>query len=151
MAWQRIGSVTVSPHTVEAEVGRLDLPPQGGVELMLRQTSPYQGFNFGYGLVSVRTALGREYGKVRCWAGQEWSAFRLGDRLSCLSSSGVLVFEPRAWNLRWVKAGFPWSVEFMADVGTVLPPDRVLGPGFQDPANRILRLVRVGTQGRIQF
>jgi len=39
----------------------------------------------------------------------------------------------------------------MADVGTRLPSDRIQAPGFADPANRILQLVRAGTYGRVRF
>lgn len=151
MAWTRIGSVTVRPETDEVEVGAIVVPPQGGIELMIRQTSPVQGFRFAYGIVSYRSTRGRELGSVKAWAGPDWEAFRLGENLSALDRSGVLLFRPRSINLRWVKAGFPWSLEFMADVGADLPADRHQTPGFQDSSNKILPLVRVGTQGRIQF
>jgi hypothetical protein len=151
MAWTRVGSVTVRPETKEAVIGVIDVPPQGGVELMIRQVNPAQGFRFAYGLVSLLTPRGRELGTVKAWTGPEWSAFRLGEGLSCLAGGGQLVFEPRAINLRWIKAGFPWEVEFMADVGYQLPADRHLAPGFQDPINRVLQLVRVGSQGRVRF
>jgi len=151
MAWQRIGSVTVKPETTIAAFGSVEVPPEDGIELMIRQTSPDRGFRFAYGLVSLQTSRGRELGTVKAYPGSEWNAFRLGEGLSCLSGSGVLQFEPRHYNLRWVKAGFPWTVELMADVGTRLPGDRIQTPGFVDPANRILQLVRAGTYGRVRF
>jgi hypothetical protein len=151
MAWTRIGEVTVRPETDEVVVGVIDVPPEGGVELMVRQTSPVQGFRFAYGIVSYRSTRGRELGSVKAWAGPDWEAFRLGENLSALDRSGVLLFRPRSINLRWVRAGFSWSLEFMADIGADLPADRHQAPGFEDPVNRILPLVRVGTQGRLQF
>jgi len=151
MSWQRIGSITVGPESDEVQVGRIEVPSQGGIELMCRQTSPYQGFKFAYGLLSFESALGRELGTVKCWPVPEWTAFRLGEGLSSLSGAGSLVFEPRSYNLYWVRAGFPWSIEFMADIGLDLPADRVRVPGFVNTLDVILPLVKVGTQGRIQF
>ena len=151
MAWTRVGSVTVGPVSQEITVGQIEVPPQGGIELMVRETSPGQPFKFAYGLVSFRSTRGKELGTVKCWPERDWSAFVLGTGLSALDRAGELLFEPRSYNLRWVKAGFPWSLEFMADVGFDLPADRVQAPGFVTDLDRLLPLVRVGTQGRIQF
>jgi len=151
MAWTRIGSVTVRPESDEVVVGTIEVPPQDGIEVMVRQTSPVQGFRFAYGILSYRSLNGKELGSVKVWAGPDWEAVRLGDGLSALYRSGVLLFRPRSANLRWVKAGFPWSLEFMADIGFDLPADRHRTPGFVDAVDRLLPLVRVGTQGRVQF
>ena len=151
MAWTRIGSVTVRPESDEVVVGAIEVPPQDGIEVMVRQTSPVQGFRFAYGILSYRSLNGKELGSVKVWAGPDWEAVRLGDGLSALYRSGVLLFRPRSTNLRWVKAGFPWSLEFMAAIGVDLPADRHRTPGFVDAVDRLLPLVRVGTQGRIQF
>jgi hypothetical protein len=151
MAWVRVGSVTVRPETGQVVVGAIEVPPQDGIEIMVRQTSPVQGFKFAYGLVSFRSVLGLELGTIKVWAGPEWQSYKLGAGLSALYRTGALLFEPRSYNLRWVKAGFPWALEFMADVGIELPGDRVRAPGFVDSVDRALRLVGVGTSGRIAF
>ena len=151
MAWTRVGSVTVGPASQAITFGQIEVPPQGGIEMQCRQTSVDHGFKFAYGLLSFESVLGRELGTVKCWPVPEWTAFRLGEGLSSLSRAGSLVFEPRSYNLRWVKAGFPWSIEFMADIGFDLPADRNRVPGFVDAVDVLLPLVKVGTQGRIQF
>lgn len=151
MAWTRIGSVTVRPESDEVVVGAIEVPPQDGIEVMVRQTSPAQGFRFAYGILSYRSLNGKELGSVKVWAGPDWEAYKLGAGLSALYRSGALLFRPRSVNLRWVKAGFPWSLEFMADVGFDLPADRFKAPGFVGFDDRVLPLVRVGTQGRLQF
>jgi hypothetical protein len=151
MAWTRIGSVTVGPDTVEATVGTIQVPAVGGVAVMLRQTSPLQPVRFAYGLLSFESGNGRELGTIKVWATGDWTSYRLGDGLASQSTSGRLVFEPRSYNLRWVKAGWPWSLEFMADVGAALPPDRYRTPGLVDELNRLLGLSGAGSLGRIQF
>jgi len=151
MAWTRVGEVTIRPESDEVRVGVIEVPPQGGIELMVRQTSPYQGFRFAFGILSFKSALGRELGTVRCYPSPEWTAIKLGEGLSSLSRSGELLFEPRSYNLAWIQRGFVWSIEFMADIGFDLPPDRVRVPGLVNPFDILLPLVKVGTQGRIQF
>jgi hypothetical protein len=151
MVWTRVGSITVRPESDEVRVGVIEVPPQGGIELMVRQISPNQGFKFAFGLLSFRSALGRELGTVKCHPIPEWTALKLGEGLSSLSRSGELLFEPRSYNLAWIRRGYPWSVEFMADIGFDLPQDRVRVPGFVNTFDLDLPLVRVGTQGRIQF
>ena len=151
MAWTRVGSVTVGPTSRAIRFGQLEVPPKGGVEMMVRQTSPDPGFKFGFGLLSFESSLGRELGTVRCWPVPVWTSFRLGEGLSSRSRSGSLVFEPRSYNLRWVKAGFPWTIEFMADIDVDMPADRYRAPGFVNAVDVILPLVKAGTQGRIQF
>ena len=151
MAWTQVGSVTVGPTSQEIRFGQIEVPPQGGIEMMCRSTSADKGFKFAYGLLSFESALGRELGTVKVWPAREWTAFKLGEGLSSLSRAGSLVFEPRSYNLRWIKAGFSWSIAFMADIGFDLPADRNRAPGFVNTVDVFLPLVKVGTQGRIQF
>jgi hypothetical protein len=151
MAWQRVGSVSVGPVSKQVTVGSLSVPPQGGVELMVRETSPEQPFEFAFGLVSFRSQFGRELGTIKCWGNRDWTAYKLGAGLSAQARSGELIFEPRSYNLRWVQAGFPWSLEFMADLEGDLPADRYQSIAFVNAQDRTLPVVRVGTQGRIQF
>ncbi len=151
MAWSLIGSVTVGPDTNRATVGPITVPVAGGVAVKLRQTSPTNPFRFAYGLLSFESANGRELGTLKVWADQVFTAYRLGEGLTALSQSGSLVFEPRSYNLRWVKAGWPWTLEFMADVGSQLPDDRFTAPGLVDRLNRLLSIKAAGSLGRIQF
>lgn len=115
MAWRGLGRFTVGPTDGEITLGPITVPAYNGVEVRVRQVSPSQGFRFAYGLLSfVSDAGARELGSVKFWAGAEAADYRLG--LGLLSEgSGVLKFEPRNYNLRWIKAGFPWELEFWVD------------------------------------
>jgi hypothetical protein len=151
MAWTSVGSVTVGPTSGLVVVGPLEVPLQGGVELCVRQTTPSPGFRFGYGIASFVNSEGRPLGSTKFWASDVWESFRLGEGLSTSTGIGSLVIEPRSWNLRWVKAGWPWGLEFKADSPTALPNDRYQAPGLVTATDRLLRLVRVGTQARVRF
>lgn len=150
MAWQSIGSVTVSPTTTEAVVGPIEVPTYGGVELKLRQTTPTP-FRWGYGLLSYRSQNGLELGTIRVWPRMEFSNYLLGAGMRVDDNIGVLVFEPRTWNLRWVLKGFSLTVQVLADLASDLPSDRYQADGFAVASGATLTLSQVGSQGRLVF
>jgi hypothetical protein len=150
MAWQSVGSVNIGPADSRVVVGPIEVPPDGGVELMVRQTTASPGFKFAYGIAAFESQGVRPLGSVRFWAGPTWESFRLGSGLSSPNRIGSLVIEPRSYNLAWAKNGYRWGLEFRADQFTELPQDREVGE-FETEADRLLRLVKIGTQGRLQF
>lgn len=149
MAWQSIGSITVGPTSDLVEVGPIEVPTYGGVEVKLRQTS-FTPFRWGYGLLSYRSLYGLELGTIKVWPRETFSNYKLGAGLGVVVNSGVLVFEPRSVNLRWIMAGFSLSLQVLADLATDLPSDRVLSDGFSDGVNMI-PLILSGTTGRLSF
>jgi hypothetical protein len=149
MAWQSIGSINVGPTTTEAVVGPIEVPTYGGVEVKLRQTS-YTPFRWGFGLLSFRSDQGLELGTIKVWPRETFSNYKLGAGLGVVSNNGVLVFEPRSYNLRWVLAGFSLSLEVLADLATDLPSDRVLSDGFSNGAE-LIPLILSGSSGRLSF
>jgi len=150
MAWQYIGSVTVTPFSDELVVGSITVPTFGGFAVKVLQTTSTP-FQFGYGLLSYRSTYGRELGVTRVWPRPEFTSYVLGQGLTVVDNVGLLVFEPRTWNLRWVKAGFPLSIDFLADLPTDLPPDRFQSDGFATGDGLELPLAPAGGQGQIAF
>lgn len=149
MAWQSIGTVTVSPTTTEAVVGPIEVPTYGGVELKIRQTSSTP-FRWGFGLLSFKSGNGYELGTIKVWPRTTFSHYKLGAGLGVVSNSGILVFEPRSFNLRWVLAGFSLSLQVLADIASDLPSDRVLSDGFSNGSD-LIPLVLSGSSGRLSF
>ena len=150
MAWQRIGSVTVTPTSTEAVVGPIEVPTYGGVELKLRQTTTTP-FRWGFGLLSYRSQNGLELGTIKVWPRMEFSNYLLGGGLRVDDNIGELIFEPRTYNLRWVIAGFPFTVEVLADLATDLPSDRYQADGFAVAGGSSLTLSQSGDLGRLTF
>ncbi len=150
MAWQLIGSVTVTPDTTEAAVGPIEVPTAGGVQIKLRQLAPTP-FSWGYGLMWYRSSAGRELGTIRVWPRLEMTSYLLGDGMAVVDNIGELIFEPRAFNIRWVMAGFPLTVEVLADLATDLPSDRFLADGFATGSGADLTLTSSGSLGRLTF
>jgi hypothetical protein len=150
VAWQLVGRVTVGPFDDVVEVGPIEVPTAGGFEFSVRQVAPTP-FRWGNGLVSFVSSQGRELGTAQVWPKVERESYYLGANLTVLDNSGVLIFEPRLWNLRWVRAGFPLELEFLADLATDLPPDRFRAPGFTQEDGAPLVLQLAGTLGRLLF
>lgn len=151
MTWRTVGTVSATPLSSEQVVGAVRVPTFGGIEVRVQLTSPSPGFKFAYGLLSFVSPLGRELGTIRVWPDRLATDYRLGAGMSCFEGNGNLVFDARSYNLRWVKAGYPFSVTVSVDEATNLPQDRHTAPGFVNPVGRFLQFVSTGTSGRIQF
>lgn len=150
MAWQSIGTVTISPTSDEAVVGPIEVPVFNGVEVRVRLLSGPYPFQFGYGLLSYRSSNGKELGTIKVWPRNEATDYLLGYGMTVQDTTGVLVFEPRTWSLRWVKAGFALVVEVLADLASDLPTDRYMTPGFTDGSTELL-FTQVGNLGQLFF
>ena len=150
MTWRLIGSVSVTPTSGELIVGQVTVPPQGGIEVRVKQTSAPRGFRFAFGLLSFVSPLGRELGVIKVWPDPIATDYLLGAGMSAQSRTGNLTFDGRSFNLAWVKAGYPLGISVWADEPGSLPADRVT-PELADRAGRLLRLLRVGQSGRIAF
>jgi hypothetical protein len=150
MAWQLVGRVTVGPSDDSVTIGPIEVPVAGGFEFKVGQVEPTP-FLWGNGLVSYISSQGRELGTVQVWPKMERESYYMGANLTVIDNTGVLVFEPRLWNLRWVRAGFPLVLEFLADLASDLPPDRFRAPGFTREDGSPLLVEPVGTFGRLRF
>lgn len=131
-------------------MGPVTVPETGGLRLKVRLLTPAP-FQFGYCLLSYRSAFGLELGTIRVWPRAETASYHLGENLQAMDLSGALVLEPRSWNLRWVDAGFPLSVQVLADVEAGLPADRFAPDGFATPSGGHLDLVTFGSGGLLDF
>lgn len=151
MAWRSVGSATLTAATDRARIGYVKLPPQDGIEVMVRQTSGASNFKLGYCLLYVENSEGRELGTIKVWPKLAGEAYKLGAGLSSVVGGGIIWVEPRSYNLRWIQAMGPVSLEVFADEEEDLPPDRFEAPGFSTGDDRVLHLVRVGTAGRLRF
>lgn len=150
MAWRRIGIVTISPTTDKAVVGPIEVPGFDGVEVRVRLLSGPYPFQYGYGLLYYRSSNGREMGTIRVYPKMEPEDYIIGKGMTVQDTTGELVFEPRTWNLRWVKAGFSLVVEILADLASDIPTDRYQASGFTDGLAELV-LTQVGDLGHLIF
>jgi hypothetical protein len=151
MAWRSLGSATLTADSDRARIGFVKVPPQGGVEVMVRQTSGATNFRMGYCLLYLENQWGRELGTVKVWPKLTGEAYRLGAGLSSLVGGGIIWVEPRSYNLWWIREMGQVSLEVFADEASDLPADRYRAPGFVDGVDRGLYLVTAGASGRLRF
>lgn len=151
MAWREVGTATLTATSSRARIGFVKVPPQGGIEVWVRQVSGGPNFRLGYCLLYLENQWGRELGTIKIWPVVGGEAYRLGAGLSSLVGGGILWLEPRSYNLRWLDSMGSVSVEVSVDEAEDLPGDRYRSPGFVDPLDVGLYLVQVGASGRLRF
>ena len=69
-----------------------------------------------------KSSEGYELGSVKAYSETESEVFRLGSGLPPVVRSGVITFEPRSFNLAWIKRGNPWTLNFQAQSGNLVSP-----------------------------
>ena len=72
---------------------------------------------WSYGILGFRSPLGYELGTIKAFSKPEGVIQRLGLGRAPLERSGVLTFQPRSFNLAWIRQGNPWTLTFTAESG----------------------------------
>ena len=106
---------------------------------------------WSYGILSWKTTSGFELGSVKAYGETESEVFRLGIGRPPSERSGQLTFEPRGFNLGWIKNGYPWQLKFECSSGQTSGGGggstvRGVVNSFVDTADNGLSLVRVNFQ-----
>ena len=121
MSFAPIGTVTVGPQDREVLVGSFTMEEgDDAIFFRITQTSPQEKWNYSYGLVTFRTALGQEIGTSKIYGSIYSENFRLGIGLSPVERTGSVYFTPRAYNQQWIRIATPplWTLEFEAQSGS---------------------------------
>lgn len=146
--WILVGSKVFTPNDLEVVIGGFTLG-EGHDTLWVRitQTTGATNSPWSYGILSWRSSSGYELGSVKAYGETESEVFRLGVGRTPSDRDGSIIFEPRAFNLGWIREGFDWGLKFEAASG------KSNGSGgtrtgavinsFVNPANNGLSLVRV--------
>ena len=108
-----LASIDVGPMDLDVLVGAITLPVDtDSLFVRMRQTGGSSPWLFSYGLLSWRTANGRDLGTVKAYPHIEGELYRLGVGLSPVERTGGLYFTPRSYNLNWIKAGERLQLSF---------------------------------------
>jgi hypothetical protein len=123
LGWSDLGNITVTPDDTDRVVGSFSLE-QGDTHLWVRMRSLSQPdpWPWSYGILGWKTSQGYELGSVKAFSNTESEVFRLGNGLPPVERTGVITFEPRSFNLAWVKRGNPWTLNFQAQSGVIQSP-----------------------------
>ena len=146
--WTTVGTVTFTPNDLDTVVGPFVMD-QDADTIWVRVTQLNGAVNspWSYGILSWKTTNGYELGSVKAYGELESEVFRLGVGRPPYERSGLLTFEPRSWNLGWIKNGYPWQLKFEAASGTTSgggsSSTSAVINSFVDSADNGISLVRV--------
>ena len=125
--WSSVGTRTFTPDDLTEVVGSFVMD-QDADTLWTRITllSPAQPWPWSYGILGFKTTSGYELGSVKAYPEVDSEVFRLGIGRPPSERSGILTFEPRSFNLAWIKNGYPLTLKFECSSG-------VTSGGSSDP------------------
>lgn len=121
-SWADLGEVTILPTDVERVIGPVSLA-DGADTMWIRitQLSGPSPWPWSYGIVSFKSSEGRPLGSVKAYSSPDGEVVRLGVGLPPVVRDGSLVFEPRSFNLAWIRKGNPWELKFEVQSGSTAP------------------------------
>ena len=116
--WQTIGQFTVTPGSTRVDVGVFDIDPGDDcLWINLQRIGGDDSWPWSYGIIGWRTPFGYELGSVKAYTELVGQVSRLS--VGCLprSTIGMLTYEPRSYNLAWIKKGYPLTLEMSVSSG----------------------------------
>ena len=116
--YSQVGVVTFTPDNTDVVVGDFSIGENHDtIWVRVTQTGPDGPWPFSYGILGWQTSQGYELGSVKCYGEETGQVFRLGVGRAPLVRDGRITFDPRSFNLAWVRAGTPWTLRFDAASG----------------------------------
>lgn len=120
MGFSFVGTHTFTPDDTQVIIGGISLNPgDDAIWVRITQVDPLgpSPWPWSYGILGWKTIFGYELGTTKAFAEREGAVQRLGVGLQPVERNGLLTFEPRSFNLAWVKKGNPWTLTFEAQTG----------------------------------
>ena len=118
--WKDLGSITITPDDTDRVVGSFSIGADDDtIWVRIESKTPPTPWPWSYGILGWKTEQGYELGSVKAYSDEAGQVFRLGVGLQPVERTGVITFEPRGYNLAWIKRGNPWTLSFSAQSGSV--------------------------------
>lgn len=109
--WQTIGQFTVSPGSTRIDVGEFQLDPGDDVVwIEIQRIGGDNSWPWSYGIAGLRTPFGYEFGTTKVYTELAGEVHRLSVGRPPRSQTGVITYEPRSYNLAWIKKGYPLTL-----------------------------------------
>ena len=113
-----VGELTFTPDDLNEVVGSFVMEEDHDtIWVRVTQLNPPGPWPWSYGILGWKTSQGYELGSIKCFGEQTGEVYKLGIGRPPLVRAGQLTFEPRSFNLAWVKTGYPWTLRFEAASG----------------------------------
>jgi len=133
--WSSVGTRTFTPDDLTEVVGSFVMGENDDT-LWTRITllSPAEPWPWSYGILGFRTSNGYELGSIKAYPEVESEVFKLGIGRPPFERTGQLTFEPRSFNLAWIRNGYPLTLKFECASGVTSG-----GSGGIDVVNSFVR------------
>ena len=116
--WQNLGTITFTPDDLLTVIGSFSIGPEDDtIWVRITSETPPTPWPWSYGVLGWRTEQGYELGSCKAYSDEAGQTFKLGVGLVPQLQSGEITFQPRGYNLAWIKKGNPWSLTFEAQSG----------------------------------
>ena len=116
--WTLVGEMTFTPDDRDTVVGSVSLTDEEDtIWVRVTQRNDPGPWPWSYGILGWKTSQGYELGSIKAYSETVGEVFRLHVGLKPMVRTGQLTFEPRSYNLAWVKRGNPWTLRFEAQTG----------------------------------
>ena len=134
MDWQSLGSITVTANDLSVVVGSFSIEEgDDTIWFDIQSESPESPWPWSYGIVSWQTSFGREFGSAKAYTERSGEVFSIGVGRQPRSRTGSIIYEPRSFNLAWVKKGNPLSLSFSVASGVTNAGATTTGGGVAFP------------------
>ena len=111
--WTSLGTVVITASTLKVTVGSFSLDPgDDTVWIQVRQVGPPGPWPFSFGIAGWLSSDGYELGTSKAYTATEGEVFSLGVGRPPRQLDGSITYEPRSYNLSWVKAGGNLTLSF---------------------------------------
>lgn len=116
--WTSLGSITVTASDLSVVVGSFSIGEgDDTIWVDVQSESPETPWPWSYGIISWQTSFGREFGSAKAYTERVGEVVSIGVGRQPRSRTGSIVYEPRSFNLAWVKKGNPLSLSFSVASG----------------------------------
>jgi hypothetical protein len=146
VGWSQVAQVSFTATDREVTLGPVTLNAgDDTLWVKVTQVGGESPWPWSFGLLSWRTNGGRELGTVKAYGHLEGETYQLRTGLSPVERGGQLVFEPRSYNLGWIKSsGKLWTLRFDYQSGTTTGGGAgTFAGGFVNQVGAGLELARV--------
>ena len=138
MDFVSLGQITVTANDLSVVVGSFSIEEgDDTIWLDIQRTSPSGPWPFSYGIVSWQTAFGLELGSAKAYTSDSGEVYQLGVGRTPRSRTGSIIYEPRSFNLAWVRNGNPLSLAFSVASGKTTGADSLSDGGVAFPVEGI--------------
>lgn len=122
MSFTDVGEVTVEPTSSLIEVGSFSMEEgDDTIWFEVQRTSPDDGWPYSYGILRWRSEFGYELGSIKVYTSTQGEVYKLSVGKTPRSLEGTVIYEPRSYNLQWVRSGKTLTMSFAAESGVSSP------------------------------